>query len=213
MINAATFQPEKLTLDKPERKKRENFSFVTVPLRYDEKPALLKIKSRLKIFKHDSNGNVNFSDGITPESTELLQAIEKRIRSLASAASKEIKKVDPRKVLNVESFCILKTDKSEKQKVFGKLISKDGEIAVPFLSVERDENGSRKEIDPGELINIPLKGMAILNFSRVFIGTVSSITVNVKEVLIKEIARPKSLFETSGKTSRKEKRKIRRKKR
>ena len=90
-----------------------------------------------------ANENVNYSLGITPEDPELFSQIEKRIRSLASAASKEIKKADPRKNLHIEDLRVLKTDKSETKKVYSKLFSRDDKITVPFYSVEKDEQGKR----------------------------------------------------------------------
>ena len=196
MIDAATFQPDKLTLSKPEKKKKENISFVVVPLQYENKPALLKLTAGLKILKHDSkDGNVNFSLGITPENVDVLSQIEKRIRNLAGSCSKEIKRADPGKVLHVEDLRVLKTDKSEKQKVFAKLFSREREIQVPFRSVEKDSKGKREELYPSDLIGLPLHGMVILHFSRVFVGTVSSIAINVKEVLVKQVVRPASLFD------------------
>ena len=113
-------------------------SFVTVALRYDGKPALLKLLTKVKIFKHESKeGNSNFSLGIQAENNEILSQIEKRIRSLASSSSKEIKKLDLRKVLHVEDLRVLKTDASGKEKVFGNLYSKSGKIRLPSFHRKR----------------------------------------------------------------------------
>ena len=66
---------------------------------------------------------------------------------------------------------------------------------MPFYSVERDEQGKRIELDPDDLLNVPLFGTVILHFSRIFVGTVSSVTCNVKEVLVKSEIRPVFLFD------------------
>ena len=52
-----------------------------------------------------------------------------------------------------------------------------------------------RELDPGDLLNVPLFGTAILHFSRIFVGTVSSVTCYAREVLVKSEIRPVSLFD------------------
>ena len=42
---------------------------------------------------------------------------------------------------------------------------------------------------------MPLQGKVILNFSQIFVGSISSVSINVKEVLIKEMVRPESHFD------------------
>ena len=106
MITAASFQPENLFLEKPEKKTQDKISFVIAPLRYGEnqKPASVKLSGKLKVFKHESKEKTNFSLGLTPseDSLEFLSALEKRIRTLAAFSSKEIKKADPKKVLRLK---------------------------------------------------------------------------------------------------------------
>ena len=52
-----------------------------------------------------------------------------------------------------------------------------------------------RELDPGDLLNVPLFRTAILHFSRIFVGTVSSVTCYAREVLVKSEIRPVSLFD------------------
>ena len=197
MITAANFKPEKLSLEKPEKKTQDKISFVVLPLRYESKPVQVKIQAGLKIFKHESKEKVTFSLGVTStdDSLEFLSSLEKTIRTLAATSSKEIKKIDPRKVLHLDELLVLKTDKRKKQKVFAKLYSQKGKIQAPFLSVERDESGERKTLEPESLVGLPLSGMVVLHFFRVFAGTISSVTISAKEVFVKEIIQPKSLLD------------------
>ena len=64
-----------------------------------------------------------------------------------------------------------------------------------MLSSEKDEHGKPIEIDSSELIRMPLQEKVILNFSQIFVGSISSVSINVKEVLIKEMVRPESHFD------------------
>ena len=152
----------------------------------------------MKIYKHEpqpqGGGKVNDSVGLQIKNKELVDKIETRIRNLARNSQKEIKKLDHKKLLHPEDLQLIKVDASGKDKIYAKLYCQNGKISAPFYSTEKEDDEKRIQIDPTELVGLPLLGKVILTFLQVFLGNISSIPVVVKAVLVKEILKPESIF-------------------
>ena len=114
-----------------------------------------------------------------------------------SKTKPQIKKISSRLAsFSGEDFQIIKFDKSEIPKIYGKLYTdkKKNKISVRFSQVLSEEKKTKKDLNPHEVIGVPLNATAILRLQRFFVGTVKSVTLVAREVLVHEVLQPQSYF-------------------
>ena len=160
-------------------------------------PLRFKFPCRMKIFQHEKA----FSLGITPSANliEKFQEIEDRLNELAVEKRSEVHKLHPTFAKFQDGdFHLLKEDKSENRKIYGKLyvdrLSKDS-FSAPFYRAEVEDKTKRKIKNSVDLVGVPLDGIVVLDLKQIFCGNLKALTCVVKEVLILEEIHPQSAFD------------------
>ena len=109
-----------ISTKKPELIKKESHKYCVIPLEMENGPLRFKFPCRMKIFQHEKA----FSLGVSPggDLLEKFQEIEDRLNELAVEMRGEVHKQHPAFAKFQEGdFHLLKEDKSETKKIYGKL--------------------------------------------------------------------------------------------
>ena len=111
---------------------------MTIPLRNGEDDQRVKLLFHdvfFKIYETDySEKSYSLGLHLKGENKEIMEEIEKHISSLAMKTRPEVRKLNAGcSSFNESSFKIVKTDKSGKPKLFGKLYLTNGKINTPFF--------------------------------------------------------------------------------
>ena len=185
-----------ISTKKPELVKKESHKYCVIPLEMENGPLRFKFPCRMKIFQHEKD----FSLGITPSANliEKFQEIEDRLNELAVEKRSEVHKLHPTFAKFQGDFHLLKEDKSENRKIYGKLyvdrLSKDS-FSAPFNRAEVKDKTKRKIKNSVDLVGVPLDGIVVLDLKQIFCGNLKALTCVVKEVLIVEEIHPQSAFD------------------
>ena len=189
----------------PKLVKKKSYQYSVIPLRLgatpqDEKVSLLFKDVVFKIYESDYNEEKTFSLGINlkKENQQIMHELEKHIQKLAMKKKQEVKKLNASfSNFNEESFKLIKFDKSQKPKIYGKLYLTNNKINSPFFKGKTNKDGRKIKFrtDPHELIGLPLKGSVVIELNQIFCGNIKSLTCVVKEALITEIIQPQSTFD------------------
>ena len=153
-----------------------------------------------KIYESDYNEETTFSLGIglKGENQKIMKELETKIQSLAMNNKPQAKKLNASFAsFKEENFKIIKFDKSQKPKIYGKLYLTKNKINSPFFKGKTKKDGRKIKFrtDPHELIGLPLKGSVVIEITQIFCGNIKSLTCVVKEALITEIIQPQSTFD------------------
>lgn len=199
IITLSTFDSSKISINDPELKKSGSFSYVLIPIKYDEKEMKMKLQGRLKIFQHDdkTTQKKNYSIGLEVDdrNRKMFKEMEEKIASLTEGKKSQVKKLNLKfACFHEEDLKIIKTNLTgEYSKVYSKLYTEEEIINCPFWEVI--QKNKRQKLDPHSVIGAPMNGSIVISLKQVFLGNVKSITFITKEVLITEIIKPKSFFE------------------
>lgn len=210
IISLSALDSSKIMADKAELREYKPFwSYVFIPLKYNEKEIIIQMEGNLKLFKHCSTNKDNYSIGLSvnDENRKIFEEMEKRIRLLTEERRKKIKNLN----LNYGSFHLedLKIIKDSQNGKFPKLYSKlytktenaktenEKEVIIaPFWEVIEKKNGKKykKRLDPLSILGEPVKGSIIVTLKEVYLGNLKSIRFIVEEVLITERIKNKSYY-------------------
>ena len=184
-------------LDAPVKKTSGKICFCLLPCLNNDQRLQVKLQTKFKIFAHQED---TFSLGITlPEDhIQFFKDLEKHLNSAAMKLKKEITKIGPSFARFQEGdFILLKTDKSEQEKIYAKIYPSklpNSDFSCRFW--ELCDNRKKKPIlRQKDLINIPLRGQVVFSIKHLFCGNVKAITCIVDEVLVEEMVQEKSAFD------------------
>ena len=159
----------------------------------------MKLKTKFKIFAHSSqNQEDSFSLGITlpEEHIDFFEELEKHLNSAAMKMKKEIAKIGPFARFQEGDFVLVKTDKSEQEKIYAKIYpSKIPTTDFSCRFWELCENRKKPILRQKDLVNIPLRGQVVFSIKHLFCGNVKAITCIVDEVLVEEMVQAQSAFD------------------
>ena len=108
-------------LDAPVKKSSGKISFCLLPCLNNDQRLQMKLRTKFKIFAHQED---TFSLGITlpEEHIQFFKDLEKHLNSAAMKLKKDITKIGPSFARFQEGdFILLKTDKSEQEKIYAKI--------------------------------------------------------------------------------------------
>ena len=203
-MNPENLNTENISTQPPKLINKESHKYCIIPISNEEGKNLnLKFEARMKIFKHSSSGNDSYSLGITiPEEVlDKFNEIEKRVNILAKERQAEVRKLNNNfGNYHLGDFQLLKTDKSDNQKIYAKLyvdrLNPSNSSARFYRLVDVDGKKKKEKIKNSlELEGIPLHGIVVLTLKQLFCGNLRALTCVVQEVLIKEEIHPQSAFD------------------
>ena len=96
---------------------------------------------------------------------------------------------------------LLKTDKSEQEKIYAKIYPSklpNQDFSCRFWQLCTVKSGIKKKQPiphPTKLINMPLRGQVVFSVKHLFCGNVKAITCIVDEVLVEEVVQALSAFD------------------
>ena len=195
-MNPAKISISDCNLDTPVKKSSGKVSFCLLPCLNNDKRLQVKLQTKFKIFSHQEE---SFSLGITlpEENIEFFKDLEKHFNSAAMEKKEEIKKLHPSFARFQEGdFTLLKTDKSEQEKIFAKIYPSKlpkTDFSCRFWELE----GMKKKpiLRAKEFIGMPLRGQVVFSIKHLFCGNVKAITCIVDEVLVEEKVEAASAFD------------------
>ena len=182
--------PTSISSLEPNFFKKGNF-FVFFLRKDEEKPFFLRFSFRkFKIFSHTHGKSLGIelahSNDTEEEKSAFLSSLklmEKRIQKLAIQNKNQIKFK-----FEENDFHLIKTDRSEKNKIFAKIPDKK----CTFWVLDGE---TKKKTNPLKFIDSSLLGDVIVEVRQIFISNIKTITCVVKEVLIREEEKPPSFFD------------------
>ena len=157
-MEASKLETNQITLGPPQEKTAGNNKFISVPVKFSDKPFDIKITSKMKIFSHKNQDQITFSLGINLENENLdsFQKIQNKIQDLSEKLKTQVQKICPRLAnFRKEDFQIIKSDQSDGLKLYSKLYSGKNKITAPFSVVADSFSRSKKSSDPHELVGVP----------------------------------------------------------
>ena len=205
-MNPETISIPDCHLDTPVKRSSGKISFCLIPCLNNDKKLQVKLKTKFKIYSHEDS----FSLGITipEEQLDFFKDLEKHLNSAAKKMKPEIAKIGQSFAKFQEGdFTLVKTDKSEQEKIYAKIYSSkipttDFSCRFWELCESSGENGSaerKKKKQPilrqKDLVNMPLRGQVVFSIKHLFCGNVKAITCIVDEVLVEEIVQSQSAFD------------------
>ena len=186
------------TLEPPVKKSSGKISFCLLPCVHKDERLKVKLATKFKIFSHQED---MFSLGITlpEENLKFFKDLEQHLNALAVKRKAEVKEIGPNFARYQQGdFFLLKTDKSEQEKIYAKIYPSklpNADFSCRFWEV-CDEGTKKKPISrPKKLVNIPLRGQVVFFVKHLFCGNVKAITCIVDEVLVEEIVQSASAFD------------------
>ena len=165
----------------------------------------MKLKTKFKIFAHqgDAAHEDSFSLGITipEEQLDFFKELESHLNSAAMTMKKEIAKIGPFARFQEGDFTLVKTDKSEQEKIYAKIYPSKiptTDFSCRFWELCENEGAARKKqpiLRQKDLVNMPLRGQVVFSIKHLFCGNVKAITCIVDEVLVEEMIQAQSAFD------------------
>ena len=192
------------TLDAPVKKSSGKISFCLLPCLHKNEKLQIKLPTRFKIYSHSGNGTDSFSLGISlPENfLKFFRDLEQHLNGLALKTKKEVEKIGrPFARFQEGDFSLLKTDKSEQEKIYAKIYPSklpNQDFSCRFWQLCTVKNGQKKKKlipHPTTLINMPLRGQVVFSVKHLFCGNVKTATCIVDEVLVEEVVQSVSAFD------------------
>ena len=194
-MNPETIEIPDCTLDTPVKRSSGKISFCLIPCLNNDKKLQVKLKTKFKIFAHQED---SFSLGITipEEQLDFFKELESHLNSAAMKMKKEIAKIGPFARFQEGDFTLVKTDKSEQEKIYAKIYpSKIPTTDFSCRFWELCENRKKPILRQKDLVNIPLRGQVVFSIKHLFCGNVKAITCIVDEVLVEEMVQAQSAFD------------------
>ena len=195
-MNPETISIPDCHLGSPVKRSSGKISFCLIPCLNNDKPLQVKLKTKFKIFSHQEDW---FSLGITipEEQLDFFTELESHLNSAATTMKKEIAKLGSFSRFQKGDFILVKTDKSEQEKIYAKIYpSKIPTTDFSCRFWELCENRKKKPIlRQKELVNMPLRGQVVFSIKHLFCGNVKAITCIVDEVLVEEMVQAQSAFD------------------
>ena len=194
-MNPETIEIPDCTLDTPVKRSSGKISFCLIPCLNNDKKLHVKLKTKFKIFAHQED---SFSLGITipEEQLDFFKELESHLNFAAMKMKKEIAKIGPFARFQEGDFTLVKTDKSEQEKIYAKIYpSKIPTTDFSCRFWELCENRKKPILRQKDFVNIPLRGQVVFSIKHLFCGNVKAITCIVDEVLVEEMVQAQSAFD------------------
>ena len=210
-MNPETISIPDCHLDTPVKRSSGKISFCLIPCLNNDKKLQVKLKTKFKIYSHQGGAanEDSFSLGITipEEQLDFFKDLEQHLNTAAMSMKKEIAKIGPFARFQEGDFTLVKTDKSEQEKIYAKIYpskipTTDFSCRFWELCESSGENAAsckKKTKQPilrqKEFVNMPLRGQVVFSIKHLFCGNVKAITCIVDEVLVEEIVQSQSAFD------------------
>ena len=210
-MNPETISISDCHLDTPVKRSSGKISFCLIPCLNNDKKLQVKLKTKFKIYSHQGGAanEDSFSLGITipEEQLDFFKDLEQHLNTAAMSMKKEIAKIGPFARFQEGDFTLVKTDKSEQEKIYAKIYpskipTTDFSCRFWELCESSGENAAsckKKTKQPilrqKEFVNMPLRGQVVFSIKHLFCGNVKAITCIVDEVLVEEIVQSQSAFD------------------
>ena len=119
-MNPETISIPDCHLGSPVKRSSGKISFCLIPCLNNDKKLQVKLKTKFKIFAHQED---SFSLGITipEEQLDFFIQLESHLNSAAKKMKPEIAKIGPYSRFQEGDFTLVKTDKSEQEKIYAKI--------------------------------------------------------------------------------------------
>ena len=205
-MNPETISIPDCHLGSPVKRTTGKISFCLIPCLNNDNKLQVKLKTKFKIFAHQGGAanEDSFSLGITipEEQLDFFTELESHLNSAAKKMKPEIAKLGPYSRFQEGDFTLVKTDKSEQEKIYAKIYPSKiptTDFSCRFWELCESFPGGKKTKQPilrqKDLVNIPLRGQVVFSIKHLFCGNVKAITCIVDEVLVEEMIQAQSAFD------------------